>query len=160
MGARSRKRQMWLECGGKEDCGRRLCTAVQMPKPLSEPPSLTWAATVCDLVGKSFVMQAVLNPASERPNAARRPAPPAPTTTASNSWSTTGYCVEIWKGTIHLSTRDGEYSAKGSGKTEGATKEQLQRGGASTLWAPHGVWWGADRANTESCRTESTHPST
>lgn len=47
----------------------------------------TWAATVCERVGKSFVMQAVLKPASVRPKAARRPAPPAPTTTASNSWS-------------------------------------------------------------------------
>lgn len=64
---------------------------------------LTWAATVWDLVGKSLVTQAVLNPASERPNAARKPAPPAPTTTASNSWSTTGYCVEIWKSKIHSS---------------------------------------------------------
>lgn len=56
----------------------------------------TCAATVWDLVGKSLVMQAVLKPASDRPNAALSPAPPAPTTTASNSWSTTGYCVEIW----------------------------------------------------------------
>jgi hypothetical protein len=46
-----------------------------------------WAATVCDRVGKSLEMQAVLNPASARPKAARRPAPPAPTTTASYSWS-------------------------------------------------------------------------
>lgn len=51
----------------------------------TKSPALTWAATVWDLVGKSFVTQAVLNPASERPNAARKPAPPAPTTTASNS---------------------------------------------------------------------------
>ena len=29
-----------------------------------------WAATVCDLVGKSFEMQAVLKPASDRPKAA------------------------------------------------------------------------------------------
>lgn len=57
----------------------------------------TCAATVWDLVGKSLVMQAVLKPASDRPKAALSPAPPAPTTTASNSWSTTGYCVEIWK---------------------------------------------------------------
>lgn len=56
---------------------------------------LTCAATVWDLVGNSFVTHAVLKPASDKPNAARRPAPPAPTTTASNSWSTTGYCVEI-----------------------------------------------------------------
>lgn len=30
---------------------------------------------------------AVLRPCSDKPMAARRPAPPAPTTTASNSWS-------------------------------------------------------------------------
>lgn len=46
-----------------------------------------WAATVCDLVGKSFDIHAVLKPASAKPNAARRPAPPAPTTMASYSWS-------------------------------------------------------------------------
>lgn len=57
----------------------------------------TCAATVCERVGKSLVTQAVLKPASDRPKAARSPAPPAPTTTASNSWSTTGYWVEIWE---------------------------------------------------------------
>merc|ERR1719237_1475394 len=36
-------------------------------------------------------MTAVLKPSSTRPKAARSPAPPAPTTTASYSWSTTGY---------------------------------------------------------------------
>lgn len=77
-------------------------STLQVPKALRESLSLTWAATVWDLVGNSFVTQAVLNPASERPKAARKPAPPAPTTTASNSWSTTGYCVEIWKRKIHL----------------------------------------------------------
>merc|ERR1719427_2050526 len=40
-------------------------------------------------------MTAVLNPSSTRPNAALRPAPPAPTTTASYVWSTTGYCLEM-----------------------------------------------------------------
>ena len=50
--------------------------------------SLTCAATVCDLVGNSLVMQAVLNPSSTRPKAALSPAPPAPTTTASYVWST------------------------------------------------------------------------
>lgn len=38
-------------------------------------------------------MHAVLKPASARPKAARRPEPPAPTTTASYSWSMTGYLV-------------------------------------------------------------------
>lgn len=31
---------------------------------------------MCDLVGNSFVMTAVLKPSATRPNAARRPAPP------------------------------------------------------------------------------------
>jgi hypothetical protein len=53
------------------------------------------AATVCDRVGKSFEIQAVLKPASARPKAARRPAPPAPTTIASYSWSMTGYFEEM-----------------------------------------------------------------
>lgn len=44
---------------------------------------LTCAATVWERVGKSFVIHAVLNPASANPKDARRPAPPAPTTTAS-----------------------------------------------------------------------------
>lgn len=76
--------------GCKEQGGRR--SLRQRPAALhaagtrsTKSPACTWAATVWDLVGKSFVTQAVLNPASERPNAARKPAPPAPTTTASNS---------------------------------------------------------------------------
>jgi len=36
-------------------------------------------------------MHAVLKPASDRPKAALRPAPPAPTTIASYSWSMTVY---------------------------------------------------------------------
>lgn len=59
------------------------------PVELQDYEELTWAATVCDLVGKSLVMQAVLNPSSTRPNAALSPAPPAPTTTASYVWSIT-----------------------------------------------------------------------
>lgn len=35
-----------------------------------------WAAIVCDLVGKSFVMTAVLKPSATKPKAARKPAPP------------------------------------------------------------------------------------
>merc|ERR1719412_1843636 len=38
-------------------------------------------------------MTAVLKPCCTSPNAARRPAPPAPTTTASYVWSTTGYSL-------------------------------------------------------------------
>ena len=53
-----------------------------LPRAALIPP---WAATVCDLVGNNFEMHAVLKPASERPKAALRPAPPAPTTMASYS---------------------------------------------------------------------------
>lgn len=42
-----------------------------------------YAATVCDQVGNNLDIQAVLNPCSLNPKAALRPAPPAPTTTAS-----------------------------------------------------------------------------
>jgi len=56
--------------------------------PPAPSPHRTCAATVWERVGNSLVMTAVLNPCSARPMAARRPAPPAPTTTASNVWST------------------------------------------------------------------------
>ena len=46
------------------------------------------AATVCERVGKTLVMQAVFSPCSAMPSVARRPAPPAPTITTSNLWST------------------------------------------------------------------------
>jgi hypothetical protein len=50
-----------------------------LPRAALMPP---WAATVCERVGKSFDMQAVLRPDSVRPTAARRPAPPEPMTMA------------------------------------------------------------------------------
>jgi len=59
---------------------QRQSSLVRLPSAALMPPC---AATVCERVGKSFVMQAVLKPFSARPMAARRPAPPAPTTTAS-----------------------------------------------------------------------------
>lgn len=65
---------------------------VNLPRAALMPP---WAATVCDLVGNSLVIRAVLNPFCTRPKAARRPEPPAPTTTASNSWSITLYALEM-----------------------------------------------------------------
>ena len=65
---------------------QRQSSSVILPKAALIPP---WAATVCDLVGNNLLMQAVLKPASERPKAARRPAPPAPTTIASYVWSIT-----------------------------------------------------------------------
>ncbi len=65
---------------------RPACSAGWPARHLSPPR--TWAATVCERVGNSLVMHAVLKPFSARPMAARRPAPPAPTTTASYVWST------------------------------------------------------------------------
>ena len=59
----------------------RQSSGVRLPSAALMPPC---AATVCERVGNSFVMHAVLKPFSARPMAARRPAPPAPTTTASN----------------------------------------------------------------------------
>ena len=55
-------------------------SSVMLPRAALMPPC---AATVWERVGNSLVMHAVVNPASDRPVAARRPAPPAPTTTAS-----------------------------------------------------------------------------
>ncbi len=43
------------------------------------------AATVCERVGNTLVTQATLSPARAQPTTARRPAPPAPTTTTSKS---------------------------------------------------------------------------
>jgi len=56
------------------------------PRAALIPPC---AATVWLLVGKSFEIQAVQKPYSASPNVARSPAPPAPTTIASYSWSIT-----------------------------------------------------------------------
>ena len=46
-----------------------------------------WAATVWLRVGKTLVTQAVRSPCSAMPRVARRPEPPAPTTTTSWVWS-------------------------------------------------------------------------
>lgn len=54
-------------------------SSVMLPNAALMPPC---AATVCDRVGNSLDTHAVLSPASVRPTAARRPAPPAPTTMA------------------------------------------------------------------------------
>src|SRR5215831_16504430 len=51
-----------------------------LPSAAPMPPC---AATVCERVGKTFDRTATFNPASANCSAARRPAPPAPTTTAS-----------------------------------------------------------------------------
>jgi len=53
-------------------------------------------------VGKSLVTQAVLKPLLARPKAALRPAPPAPTTTASYWWSMMGYLMPTY---THTQTR-------------------------------------------------------
>src|SRR5690625_6842468 len=52
-----------------------------LPRAALTPP---WAATVCERVGKTLESTATSRPASESCNAQRNPAPPAPTTTASN----------------------------------------------------------------------------
>ncbi len=60
-------------------CQRQL-SGPMLPSEAATPP---WAATVCERVGNTLVMQAVLSPASAAPSVARKPAPPAPTTTTS-----------------------------------------------------------------------------
>ena len=59
---------------------QRQSSGPMLPSEAAMPPC---AATVCERVGNTFVMQAVLRPASAQPSVARRPAPPAPTTTTS-----------------------------------------------------------------------------
>ena len=59
---------------------QRQSSGPMLPSAAAMPPC---AATVCERVGNTLVMQAVLRPASEQPSVARRPAPPAPTTTTS-----------------------------------------------------------------------------
>ena len=46
-----------------------------------------WAATVCERVGNTLVMQTVFRPLAASPKVARSPEPPAPTTTMSYSCS-------------------------------------------------------------------------
>src|SRR5574343_430067 len=53
----------------------------ELPREAATPP---WAATVCERVGKTLDSTAVFRPASDNWIAERRPAPPAPTMTASN----------------------------------------------------------------------------
>ena len=65
-------------------------SSVMFPSAALIPPC---AATVCERVGNNFVMHAVFRPCSDIPIAARRPAPPAPTTTASYSWSMIVYAA-------------------------------------------------------------------
>jgi hypothetical protein len=71
----------WL---GDQDAIEYMCqrqsSGCMLPSEAEMPPC---AATVCERVGNTFVMQAVRSPASEQPTTARRPAPPAPTTTTS-----------------------------------------------------------------------------
>ena len=66
--------------------------------------TVTHFTTTTHLVGKSFVTTAVLNPCSLKPIPARNPAPPAPTTTASYSWSTEfHFSKSIQKKSIEIS---------------------------------------------------------
>ena len=60
---------------------QRQSSSPMLPSAAEMPPC---AATVCERVGNTLVMQAVFRPAAASPKAARSPAPPAPTTTMSN----------------------------------------------------------------------------
>ena len=59
---------------------QRQSSGPMLPSAAATPPC---AATVCERVGNTLVTHAVLRPASAQPSVARRPAPPAPTTTTS-----------------------------------------------------------------------------
>ena len=59
---------------------QRQSSSPMLPSEAAMPPC---AATVCERVGNTLVMQAVFSPASLQPTTARRPEPPAPTTTTS-----------------------------------------------------------------------------
>src|SRR5436189_3467038 len=69
---------------------QRQSSSPMLPSDADIPPC---AATVCERVGKTLVMQAVFSPAWAQPSAARRPEPPAPTTTTSKRWSTNSYAA-------------------------------------------------------------------
>src|SRR5690606_16822283 len=56
---------------------QRQSSGPMLPSAAEMPPC---AATVCERVGNTLVMQAVFRPLWARPNVARSPAPPAPTT--------------------------------------------------------------------------------
>ena len=60
-------------------CQRQSSSPI-LPSAAAMPPC---ADTVCERVGNTLVMQAVRKPASLQPTTARRPEPPAPTTTTS-----------------------------------------------------------------------------
>ncbi len=59
---------------------QRQSSAPMLPSAAPMPPC---AATVWLRVGNTLVMQAVFSPAAPIPSVARRPDPPAPTTTTS-----------------------------------------------------------------------------
>ena len=59
---------------------QRQSSSPMLPSAAPMPPC---AATVWLRVGNTLVMQAVFRPAAPMPNVARRPEPPAPTTTTS-----------------------------------------------------------------------------
>src|SRR5438105_9803098 len=67
---------------------QRQSSSPMLPSAAEMPP---WAATVCERVGNTLLMQAVRRPALLQPTTARSPAPPAPTTTTSYVWSSIGY---------------------------------------------------------------------
>src|SRR5271165_6940256 len=69
---------------------QRQSSSPMLPSAAEMPPC---AATVWLRVGNTLVTQAVERPASASPNVARRPAPPAPTTTTSQLCSMKRYSV-------------------------------------------------------------------
>src|SRR5262249_37579507 len=94
-----------------------------LPSDAAIPP---YAATVWRRVRETLVMQAVMKPCRHMPKVARRPAPPAPTTTTSYSWST------MVKAAMTLAPQGDDQSGNNGQGGQGITDKLRQddRGGA------------------------------
>src|SRR5882757_9312888 len=94
-------------------CQRQSSSPI-LPSAAEMPPC---AATVWLRVGNTLVMQAVLRPCAAHSSVARRPAPPAPTTTTSNVWSMMVYPAVILERSSDA--QEGEQAGGADGDGEG-----------------------------------------
>src|ERR1700749_4193676 len=99
---------------------QRQSSGLMLPRLAAKPPC---AATVCERVGKTLVMQAVFSPAWAEPSAARRPEPPAPTTTTSNLWSVRSY-VAMGSGAPQRDLEDGEDRQRAEQQADEVVQQQ------------------------------------
>src|SRR5690349_16189906 len=94
-----------------------------LPSAAEMPPC---AATVCERVGNTLVMQAVRRPFWARPKVARRPAPPAPTTTMSY-WCSMILYSEVMSGSGQQGDAADRVQRRERAERAGQGDEQLQR---------------------------------